>query len=173
LLQSGNREAIVMSDLASTVGSELADYFEKVCAKLHKWVEPFSDEQFWKNPFSYGNDIGHLVLHLTGNLNYYIGAKVAASGYVRDRYREFAEAARPSKEQVLQNFDRAIDMVAETVRKQSAEDWNKEYSAKGVTSKNRFAIVLDCAAHADHHVGQIINLSRELSRESSAQSPST
>jgi predicted RNA methylase len=91
---------------------------------------------------------------------------------VRDRDREFAEAARPSKEQVLQNFDRAIDLVAETVRKQSAEDWNKEYSADGVTAKNRFAIVLDCAAHADHHVGQIINLSRELSRASSAQSPS-
>jgi uncharacterized damage-inducible protein DinB len=162
-----------MSDLASTVGSELADYFEKVCAKLHKWVEPLSDEQFWKNPFWYGNDVGHLVLHLTGNLNYYIGAKIAASGYVRDRDREFAEAARPSKEQVLQNFDRAIDMVAETVRKQSAEDWTKAYSAEGVTAKNRFAIVLDCAAHADHHVGQIINLSRELSRESSAHSPST
>ena len=162
-----------MSDLASTVGSDLADYFEKVRAKLHKWVEPLSDEQFWKNPFSYGNDVGHLVLHLTGNLNYYIGAKIAASGYVRDRDREFAETARPSKEQVLQNFDRAIDMVAETVRKQSAEDWKKEYSAKSVTSKNRFAIVLDCAAHADHHVGQIIDLSRELSRESSAQSPPT
>jgi uncharacterized damage-inducible protein DinB len=162
-----------MSDLASTVGSDLGDYFEKVCAKLHKWVEPLSDEQFWKNPFSYGNDIGHLVLHLTGNLNYYIGAKIAASGYVRDRDREFAEAARPSKEQVLQNFDRAIDMVAETVRKQSAENWNKEYSAEGATSKNRFAIVLDCAAHADHHVGQIISLSRELSRESSSQSSST
>jgi uncharacterized damage-inducible protein DinB len=157
-----------MSDLASTVGSDLADYFEKVCAKLHKWAEPLSDEQFWKNPFSYGNDVGHLVLHLTGNLNYYIGAKIAASGYVRDRDQEFAEAARPSKEQVLQNFDRAIDMVAETVRKQSAEDWNMEYSAEGVTAKNRFAIVFDCAAHADHHVGQIINLSRELSRESSA-----
>jgi uncharacterized damage-inducible protein DinB len=162
-----------MPDLASTVGSDLADYFEKVCAKLHKWVEPLSDEQFWTNPFSYGNDIGNLVLHLTGNLNYYIGAKIAASGYVRDRDREFAEAARPSKEQVLQHFDRAIDMVAETVRKQSAENWNKEYSAEGATSKNRFAIVLDCAAHADHHVGQIINLSRELSRESSSQSSST
>lgn len=161
-----------MSDLASTVGSDLADYFEKICAKLHKWVEPLSDEQFWKNPFPYGNDIGHLVLHLTGNLNYYIGAKIAASGYVRDRDREFAEVARPSKAHALQNFDRAIDMVAETVRKQSTEDWTREYSAEGVTSRNRFAIVLDCAAHADHHVGQIINLSRELSRAPNAQTAS-
>src|SRR5580704_13495797 len=134
-----------MSDLASAVGSDLGDYFEKVCAKLHKWVEPLSDEQFWKNPFSYGNDIGHLVLHLTGNLNYYIGAKIAASGYVRDRDREFAEAARPSKEQVLEGFDRAIALAARTARKQSEEDWGREYSAQRSTSKNRFAIFLDCA----------------------------
>jgi uncharacterized damage-inducible protein DinB len=151
-----------MSGLSSTVGSGFADYFENVGAKLHKWVDPLAEEQFWKNPFSYGNDIGHLILHLTGNLNYYLGARMAASGYVRDRDREFADTARPSKQQVLQNFDRAITLAAETARQQSAEDWSQKYSAERSTSTNRFAIVLDCAAHADHHVGQIINLSREL-----------
>ena len=30
--------------------------------------------------------------------------------------------------------------------------------------KNRFAMFLDCAAHIDHHVGQIIYLSKELTR---------
>ena len=93
-----------MSDLSSTVGSGLADYFEKVCAKLHKWVEPLSEEQFWTNPFPYGNDVGHLVLHLTGNLNYYIGARIAGTGYIRDRDREFTEAARPAKEDGAADF---------------------------------------------------------------------
>lgn len=151
-----------MPELSSTVGSGFAESFEEFGAKLRKWVAPLSDEQFWKNPFSYGNDVGHLVLHLTGNLNYYIGARIAATGYARDRDREFTEAAPPSKRDALQAFDSAIAMVAATVRKQSAADWEKEYSAVGVTSRNRFAIVLDCAAHADHHIGQIINLSREL-----------
>jgi hypothetical protein len=159
-----------MAELASTVGSGFADYFEKVGAQLHKWVDPLAEEQFWKNPFTYGNDIGHLVLHLTGNLNYYLGARMAASGYVRDR--EFAEAARPSKPQVLHSFDLAIALAAETARKQSSDDWSQEYSAERSTSKNRFAMMLDCAAHADHHLGQIINLSRELSRGSGAQAAS-
>jgi uncharacterized damage-inducible protein DinB len=154
-----------MADLSNTVGTCFADRFAEIRAKLHTWVAPLSDHQFWTNPFPYGNDIGHLVLHLTGNLNYYIGARIALSGYVRERDREFNEDARPGKDQVLQEFDRAIAMVWETVLKQSAEDWSKEYSAQGVASRNRFAIVLDCAAHADHHVGQIINLSRELSRD--------
>jgi uncharacterized damage-inducible protein DinB len=152
-----------MAELSDMVGSGFAEYFEKVRATLHKWVDPLSDEQFWKNPFPYGNDIGHLVLHVTGNLNYYLGGRIAATGYVRDRGREFNETARPSKSQVLQSFDRAITLAADTARKQSAEDWSREYSAERSTSKNRFAIFLDCAAHADHHAGQVINLSRELS----------
>jgi hypothetical protein len=151
-----------MSELSRAVGSGLADYFETIAKKLHQWVDPLSEEQFWKNPFPYGNDIGHLVLHLTGNLNYYIGARIAASGYVRDRDREFAETARPSKQQVLEGFDRAITLAAGTARTQSELDWGREYSAERSTSKNRFAIFLDCAAHADHHVGQMIDLSRAL-----------
>jgi len=58
-----------MSELSSTVGSEFAEYFDRIGAKLHKWIDLLSEEQVWKNPFPYGNDIGHLVLHLTGNLN--------------------------------------------------------------------------------------------------------
>ena len=138
-----------MSDLSKTVGTGFAEYYEELRVNLHTWVTSLSEEQFWKNPFSYGNSVGHLVLHLSGNLNYYIGAQIAATGYVRDRPREFTETSRPSKRQVLEGFDAAIAMVMDTVRKQSAEDWNAEYSAAGVTCKNRFAIVLSCAAHAD------------------------
>ena len=68
-----------MSELNETVGSGLASYYEYVAGHLHKWVDPLSNEQFWRKPYPYGNSIGHLVLHLTGNLNYYVGARVAAT----------------------------------------------------------------------------------------------
>jgi uncharacterized damage-inducible protein DinB len=116
-------------ELCSTVTSALANYIERVADKLHEWVDPLSDEQFWRNPFPYGNDIGHLVLHLTGNLNHYIGAHIAGTGYVRDRDREFTETACPTKDETLQQFDRAITMVVHTIRKQSADDWSADYSA--------------------------------------------
>jgi len=162
-----------MAELCATVNSGLANYFEKVAAKLHRWVDPLSDEQFWRDPFPYGNDIGHLVLHLTGNLNYYIGAQIARTGYIRNRDREFTETNRPAKADVLREFDRAVSMVVATIRKQSAEDWPTAYAAERSDSHDRFAIALDCAAHADHHVGQIINLSREVSREGDRRAAST
>ncbi len=153
-----------MPELSDTVTSVLAAYFQKAGTKVHKWVYPLTDHQFWHNPFLQGNDIGHLILHLTGNLNYYIGARIAGTGYVRDRDREFTERDRPTKDEVLASFDRAIALAAETSRKQSAADLAAAYSAERTTSENRFAILLDCAAHADHHAGQIILISRELSR---------
>src|ERR1700756_5666478 len=135
-----------MAELNETVVTGLAAYYEYVAADLHKWVAPLSNEQFWRNPYPYGNSVGHLVLHLTGNLNYYIGAQIAQTGYVRDRPREFAETKPPTKLEALADFDKVIEMVKTTIRNQSADDWSAPYSAAGVTCENRFAIVLDCAA---------------------------
>ena len=155
-----------MTDLSSTIAPGLANYYEKTAAELHKWVEPLSTERFWRNPYPYGNSVGHLVLHLTGNLNYYIGGRIAETGYIRNRDREFTEQQRPAKEQVLREFDRTIALVVATIHKQSAEDWMAAYSAeREPEAKDRFTIFLRCAGHAYHHVGQIIYLCKELTRE--------
>jgi hypothetical protein len=57
-------------------------------------------------------------------------------------------------------------LVIATIHKQTAEDWSASYSAKGTDHKDRFGMVLKCAGHADHHVGQMIYLQRELLGES-------
>src|SRR5437899_12938774 len=119
-----------MAELNETVGAGLAAYYEYVASDLHKWVDPLSSEQFWRKPYPYGNSVGHLVLHLTGNLNYYIAARVAETGYVRDRDREFTEKKPPPKEEALRLFDRAIAMVVATIRKQRTEDWGKAYTVE-------------------------------------------
>jgi len=154
-----------MAELNETVSAGLAEYYEYIATHLHKWVDPVSNEQFWRKPYPYGNSIGHLVLHLTGNLNYYIGARVAETGYIRDRDREFTEKNPPRKDEVLRNFDRTIAMVVAAVRKQRAEDWSKAYTAeREPEAKDRFHIFVRCAGHAYHHVGQIVYLTRELAR---------
>jgi uncharacterized damage-inducible protein DinB len=154
-----------MAELNETVTTGLAAYYEYVGTELHKWVDPLSNEQFWRNPYPYGNSIGHLVVHVTGNLNYYIGARVAETGYVRDRDREFTEKRPPEKEVALQGFDRTIAMVVATIQKQTATDWGKAYTAeREPEAKDRMQIFVRCAGHAYHHVGQIVYLSRELAR---------
>jgi len=159
-----------MADLASTIATDLAEYYKYITAHLHEWTDALTEEQFWCKPHEYGNSVGHLVLHLTGNLNYYIGARVAETGYLRDRPREFTETRRPAKTEVLQGFDRAIEMVIAAIGKQSAADWQKSYSAElEPEATERFMIFLRCAGHAYHHVGQIIYLHRELTRKIGAK----
>lgn len=154
-----------MSDLARTISEDLAAYYEMVREQTHCWVDPLSEEQIWQRPLAHGNSVGHLLLHMTGNLSYYIGARIAENGYVRDRDREFTEKEHRSKEEVLEAFDRAIAMVQETIGKQSEQDWLKPYSAeREPQATERFHIFLRCAGHAYHHVGQLIYLSRELTK---------
>jgi len=153
-----------LNDLQQTIAEDLAAYYEMVREQTHHWVDPLTEEQFWRRPLAHGNTVGHLLLHMTGNLSYYIGARVAENGYVRDRDREFTEKEHRSKQEVLAAFDRAIRMVQETIRAQKSGDWLKEYSGeREPEARERFNIFLRCAGHAYHHVGQLIYMARELS----------
>jgi uncharacterized damage-inducible protein DinB len=153
-----------MLDLNQTIASNLAGRYQKLAGVLQELPMALTDDQFWTKPFNFGNSCGHLVLHLTGNLNYYIGAQIAGTGYVRDRPQEFSDATRASKSEVLKKFNQAIDMVIATIKSQSAEDWAKPYTAAGSDADNRFGILLSCATHLHLHIGQMMYLVAELRR---------
>jgi uncharacterized damage-inducible protein DinB len=154
-----------VSDLHSTVLSVLTNRYNANAARVRELAEPLNNTQFWQKPFPFGNSFGHLVLHLTGNLNYYIGTQIAITGYVRDRPREFNDPNPPSKDEALKRFEDAVEMVLKTIHAQSPEDWSAEYSGVGTGAKTRLEIVVICAAHMQHHIGQMIYLSYELQRQ--------
>jgi len=151
-----------MRDLKQTIASDLTARYKKLAGVVQELAAPLGDEQLWEKPFAFGNSFGHLMLHVTGNLNYYIGAQIAGTGYVRDRPLEFSDAARPSRAEVLKKFDQAIEMVVATINGQSAEDWSKEYAAVGADARDRFDMFLQCATHLHHHIGQMMYLVFEL-----------
>ncbi|MGC2285058.1 MAG: hypothetical protein WA542_07415 [Candidatus Acidiferrum sp.] len=62
-------------------------------------------------------------------------------------------------------------MVVAAIGKQQPEDWTAAYSGeREPEAAERFMIFLRCAGHAYHHVGQIIFLSKELTREAEPRS---
>jgi hypothetical protein len=156
------------SGLSDTIGAALANDFELFAQRMRAICEPLTDEEFWTRPYPYGSSIGHLVLHITGNLSYYIGAQMAGTGYVRNRPLEFTDASGRPKPDVLRALDEAVAMVAATLRAQTADDWVRPYSAVGLELPNRFAAVLRCAEHFFHHLGQVIYLAREHARVQAA-----
>ena len=154
-----------VSDLHSTVSTVVAGRYSANAARIRELAAPLTNAQFWQGPFAFGNSFGHLVLHLTGNLNYYIGAQIAKTGYVRDRPREFNDPSPPSKDEALKRFDDAVEMVLKTTRAQSPENWSTEYSGVGTDAKTRLDIMVICAAHMQHHIGQMIYLNYEWERQ--------
>jgi Protein of unknown function (DUF1572) len=157
-----------MGTLPATIENSLTERYTTLADKVRELAEPLTDGEFWQKPFPFGNSFGHLVLHLTGNLNYYLGAQVAGTGYVRDRDREFVEPEHAPKQEVMRRFDEAMEVVLKAIRTQSAEDWSKPYTAvREDDAGNRFNIFLRCATHLHHHVGQMMYLCFELKRQNS------
>ena len=159
-----------MPPLSATISNGFSYYFRNFLAQVEALANDLSDEEFWTNPFPYGNSIGHLVLHLTGNLRYYIGAQLAATGYIRDRDREFAESQPPSRAEALQQLASAVEIVITVLETQTDEDWAKQYSAIGVDDvPDRFSMFLRCAVHFHHHIGHMSYVKDEYARRKATQ----
>ncbi|HLX83745.1 MAG TPA: DinB family protein [Terriglobales bacterium] len=154
-----------MADLKSTVASDLTARYKKLAGWVHELASPLNEEQFWAKPFAFGNSYGHLVLHVTGNLNYYIGAQIAGTGYVRNRPLEFSDPSNAPKAEVLKKFDMAIAMVLATIESHSEDDWSKPYTGTGADARDRFDMVVQCATHLHHHIGQMMYLGFEWKRK--------
>lgn len=149
------------SPLALEVGEEYSRYFRHLAERVEKAVRSVPREKLFVKPYEYGNSIGHLVLHLTGNLNHYIGAVIAGSGYVRDRPREFTESAPPSADDVLKRFHEAVALVIRTAQSLDDTGWLTPVQEQQPI-KTRFGLFLVCASHLNNHVGQMSYLVRAL-----------
>lgn len=150
-----------MDTLQGVVVEAFGRRFEAFLEQARALTADLSPEEFWTRPHPYGNSVGHLLLHITGNLNYYIGARIAGTGYVRDRPLEFSDASRRLPADVLSDLADAVSMVVRTAHAQSLSDWAAPYTAVGTDEVHRFGMFLRCAHHFHHHLGQILYLARE------------
>jgi catechol 2,3-dioxygenase-like lactoylglutathione lyase family enzyme len=158
-----------MADLTPTIAAAFTANFRDYRQRVQQLAETVSEAQFWQRPYPYGNSFGHLVLHLSGNLHFFVGREMAGSGYVRDREREFHDAAPPSKADALRRLDEAVDLVIATLDAQTSDDWTAPYTGGGVAfARDRFGAFVRLVAHFYHHVGQMIYLAKEHARQASA-----
>jgi uncharacterized damage-inducible protein DinB len=150
-------------DITTLVKTALIEELEKLHQEVRKLSEPLGETDFWTKPIDPGNSVGHLVLHLTGNLNHFVGAQLGGTGYVRDREREFTEKNVPKKQEVLQKLDDAIAVFRKVVNSLSAVQLASSHP------EARFGKVLDAllhlVAHFAIHRGQMTYIVRLAQRE--------
>jgi uncharacterized damage-inducible protein DinB len=96
------------ADTAGLAKAALIEKLEELAQEVRQLAGSLSEGQLWVKPVEPGNSVGHLILHLTGNLNHFVGAQLGGTGYVRQREREFTETQVPSRTKLLEDLAAAV-----------------------------------------------------------------
>lgn len=136
------------ADLSRLLARELATLRDELLA--------YPDERaIWTLPAGLPNSAGTLALHLAGNLRWFIGAQLGATGYVRDRDAEFARHDVPRAE-LIAGVEAAADEVTRTLASLDAAALEAPYPLEvgGLRlATGRFLLHLE--AHFAYHLGQL------------------
>jgi uncharacterized damage-inducible protein DinB len=144
------------------ITSILITLFEKELDKLKEELAAYEqDDQVWKTAEGISNSGGNLCLHLTGNLQHFIGATLAETGYIRNREAEFKLKNIP-RHKLLEEVDNARQVVTDTLEQLSKKELETEYPIQ-VTDEpmSTQAFLIYLLKHLSYHIGQI-NYHRRL-----------
>jgi hypothetical protein len=140
--------------------------FRRELAALRREVEAYADDQtIWLKAPGVSNSAGNLVLHLTGNLQAFIGAELGGSGYRRDRDAEFARTGVP-RAALITEIETTIAVVGPTLDALADADLARPFPSPiaGVALSMGDALV-HLASHLAYHLGQIDYHRRILTRD--------
>jgi hypothetical protein len=123
---------------------------------LRREVEAYPDDgALWLTPGGVPNSAGTLALHLAGNVQHYLGARLGATGYLRDRPAEFARRNVPRSE-IVQEIEAAGRALAAAQRRLSAADLTGDFpEAIGNLRIETGDYLIHLVSHFTFHLGQI------------------
>jgi len=134
----------------------LATLMSRELRALRREVERYPDDEApWRELPGVSNAGGTLVLHLAGNLQHYVGARLGDTGYRRDRPAEFARRGVPRAE-LLAEIDRTQDVVERVLPSLPDERLDAPYpeTVAGRTMITRDFLV-HLLSHLAYHLGQV------------------
>jgi hypothetical protein len=135
----------------------LIPLFQKDLDKLKEEITLYpKDEQLWQVREGINNSGGNLCLHLTGNLQHFIGAVLGDSGYVRNRDAEFRLKNVP-RSKLLEDIDITRNVVTDTLEQLSKNELQKDYPLPVLNEEktNTSYFLLHLLNHLNYHIGQI------------------
>ncbi len=137
--------------------------YERDLNKLTEEINLFKNEEnLWRIKEGISNSAGNLILHLIGNLNYFIGAILAKNGYVRERGIEFT-AKNISRSELTEEIQQIIPLIQNTLPNLSKEQLQSEFpvplGGKKYVTEDMLVLLL---AHFNYHLGQVNYLRRIL-----------
>ena len=134
----------------------LQELFIRDLNKLKKEISAYkSDTVLWETKGATKNSGGNLCLHLIGNLNTFIGAKLGKVDYIRQRDLEFSDKNVP-RSVLLDKIDETIGFVTQGLNNLSKEQLEGMFPEKiwATETKMDFTLI-HLHSHLMYHLGQI------------------
>ncbi|SNT12536.1 Protein of unknown function [Ekhidna lutea] len=136
-------------------GQEFNKLFQRDLDKLMTEMESYPNyESLWVKVEGINNSAGNLIMHLCGNLQHFIGAQMAKSGYVRERDFEFAgKLSFDELKNEINTTKKVLDGYFTQMNSSSLDDkFPIDHFGHPVT--NRF-FLMHLQGHLNYHLGQI------------------
>ena len=136
--------------------------FGRDLQKLKEEISLYQNEEnIWLIDHHISNSAGNLCLHLVGNLNTYIGAPFANTGYIRDRPYEFSAKGVP-RTALLSMVENTIRVVDEALDNITSDQLQQKFPILIFNEQDSTEyILIHLATHLGYHLGQI-NYHRRL-----------
>ena len=144
------------------VAKELTEIFIRELDKLEVEINAYTDEsKLWLVKGEIKNSAGNLCLHITGNLQHFIGAVLGKTGYVRNRDAEFSEKNIPCSG-LIGLIHTSKQVINDTLNQLTDENLTDKYPLQvfGKEMTTRFFLIY-LTTHLTYHLGQI-NYHRRL-----------
>ena len=130
--------------------------------KLEEEINAYKEEsQLWVVKGEIKNSAGNLCLHLTGNLQHFIGAVLGKTGYVRNRDAEFTDKHVP-RTRLIELIGTSKKVINQTLNQLTDENLMDNYPLQvfGKEMTTRFFLT-HLTTHLTYHLGQV-NYHRRL-----------
>lgn len=136
--------------------SYLSNLITRELRALSREIQSFpNDDALWQTPPGVTNSAGTLALHLVGNLQYYLGAKLGGTSYRRDREAEFSRRGM-SREELAREVEQAIAAVELALPKVTSDTLDADFpEAVGGQTIRTEEFLLHLATHLAYHLGQL------------------
>jgi len=120
----------------------------------------------WRSANKSSNSIGHLVLHLNGNITQYIISCLGGKKDERNRQMEFDTEEKIEKSDLLRKHVSVIHTAKDVIQSLNGEQLKKKYKVQGFEMTG-IDILVHVAEHYSYHTGQIafwmkLNLNKDL-----------
>jgi len=135
---------------------------QQMQAAIEARLPLFTPEQIWAKNKPTENSVGNLILHLCGNVRYYIGHGIDGQPNIRDRAAEFSSTAHDDLRGLLNSTIAEATQVLSTLPTSRLTDPLPADLIVPPGLNSVLELIYHIVGHFQLHTGQIIFAAKQL-----------